>query len=454
MLYFFVQYVKIIMKMNQEVHYMKDETMTAAESTVTEAETAADSTAVENAAEEAVSVDDSSAVENKGDEKKGKSKRKRRRIYDVTKENDIRYSGPLSYRWFKILGWLTIVFAQYVTLMKLKNELAKTDNQVVFGDTVNSLITSLALPLLLFSGFALIMNGHGKTRRLIMTNGLASLGLILGYLIVYQRYVLGIMSAFFDSKREAALELDKLMGEFGNSGGFIAFNIFLDLLLCILIFYFATYTPKKHFKGNRIYIFRSFVVLPILYEFASICLKILASNKAITIPVAAYPFLTTKPPMAFLMFCTIVVILKGRERRFLRHGKTIDDYHAFLKTNTNSLHFSIIMAVLVVIFAIADLILCILFSVIHLNNMALSIGGGEETRFGMAIDTVMSWGFGQTFKMIFIAPLLLLFSYTKTHKRALIDILIPIAGILGIVFVYIESTVDIVKTVVPALFNS
>lgn len=49
---------------------MKDETMTAAESTVAEAETAADSTAVENAAEEALSVDDSSAVENKGDEKR------------------------------------------------------------------------------------------------------------------------------------------------------------------------------------------------------------------------------------------------------------------------------------------------------------------------------------------------------------------------------------------------
>ena len=430
---------------------MKDETMTAAESTAAEAENTGDSSAVENTGEDAGIVGETAAAKNKGDEKKGK--RKRRRIYDITRENDIRYRGPLSYRWFKILGWLTIVFAQYVTLMGLKNEIAKTNNQVAFGETVNSLITSLALPLLLFSGFALILNGHGKIRRLIMTNGLASLGIILGYLIVYQRDVLGIMSVFFDGKRDAALELDRMMSQYTDSGVFVAFNIFLDLFLCILIFYFATYIPKKHFKGNRIYIFRSFVVLPILYEFVSICLKILASNKVISIPMAAYPFLTTKPPMAFLMFCMMVVILKGRERRYLKHGKTIEEYHEFLKTNTNSLHFSIIMAVLVVIFAIADVILCIIFSNIHFNNMALSIGGGEEAKFGMAIDTVMSWGFGQTFKMIFIAPLLLLFSYTKTHKRALVDILIPIAGVLGIVFVYIESITDIIRTVLPSILN-
>ena len=45
-------------------------------------------------------------------------KKKRIRYYEERKK-DIRYRGPLSYRAFKILGWLCIIIAQVVVLMNL-----------------------------------------------------------------------------------------------------------------------------------------------------------------------------------------------------------------------------------------------------------------------------------------------------------------------------------------------
>ena len=44
-----------------------------------------------------------------------KKRRKRRKIWEVTPENDMKYRGPLSYRTLSILGWLCIAFGQVDT---------------------------------------------------------------------------------------------------------------------------------------------------------------------------------------------------------------------------------------------------------------------------------------------------------------------------------------------------
>ena len=48
--------------------------------------------------------------------------------------------------------------------------------------------------------------------------------------------------------------------------------------------------------------------------------------------------------------------------------------------------------------------------------------------------------------MIIFVPILLLFSYTRTHKNPVIDLAIPVASVICIVFVYIESALDIVRS--------
>ncbi|MBR6872516.1 MAG: hypothetical protein IKN17_13980 [Ruminococcus sp.] len=41
--------------------------------------------------------------------------------------------------------------------------------------------------------------------------------------------------------------------------------------------------------------------------------------------------------------------------------------------------------------------------------------------------------------MILITPLLLMFSYIKTRKSRVMDVLIPLAGVFMIVFIYVDK---------------
>ena len=393
-------------------------------------------------------VTSETASENAAEEsgKSRKKQRKKRNIYDVTRENDIKYRGPLSYRSLKVIGWLSIIFTQYVMLMELKEKLVPTDGTVVFGSLINSLITSLALPTLLISGFALLLNGHGKYKRLLMINGGAAAGFIIIYLIIYQRYLLGFMSIFLGGKAAAAVQADELLRELPDYNGFVAFNIFLDLFLCTILLYFVNYQPKKYFTGKKIYIFRSFAVLPVLYEIASITVKILCTNNVIFIPAAAYPLLTTKPPMCFVMFFLMVMFIKHRERNFIKHGKTHEEYREFLRTNTNSLQFSAFMAGIVLICSVTDILIYIILIAVHLYNSGAALNTIEPGQLDAASRVVASWGIGGGADMIFLVPIMLLFSYTRTHKNPLIDTAIPAVSIIGIVFVYIESALDIARS--------
>ena len=59
----------------------------------------------------------------------------------------------------KIVGWIALAFSQYLLLAKLQNNVLKVDEPIAFGNTVNGIIVDLALPLLLFGNFALLLIG-------------------------------------------------------------------------------------------------------------------------------------------------------------------------------------------------------------------------------------------------------------------------------------------------------
>ena len=90
---------------------------------------------------------------------KKEKKSKRRRIYEYMPKDDIKYRGPLSYRMLKIVGWIALAFSQYLLLAKIQNNVLKIDEPIAFGNTINGIIVDLALPLLLFGNFALLLIG-------------------------------------------------------------------------------------------------------------------------------------------------------------------------------------------------------------------------------------------------------------------------------------------------------
>lgn len=375
---------------------------------------------------------------------KKRKKRKRRSIYDVTPENDIRYRGPLSYRGLKLLGWISIVFSQLVFLMSTSNNITGSTEPIIFGDAINSMIIALGLPLLLFSNFAVLLNGRERYGQLLWINGGIAVGVAIVYLLVYQRYALGILSIFEGGKASAAVALDSYLSYIPNYNGFFTFNIYLDLFLCTLFMFFMDYKPKKFFKGKSIYFFRALSLLPVGYEVFCIIIKRLASDRLVTIPVAFYPFLTTKPPLGFMLFVTFVIYIKGRERRFIKHGKTHEQYREFLKTNTNSFHFSRMLAIQTVLFAIIDIIITLVLVGFYIVRNNIDPNSFTDMNSILsAFQWAQACGAGDMSIMILIAPIMLLFSYTRQHKNVLIDYAIPLVGVFLIILVYIEGIFNI-----------
>ena len=58
---------------------------------------------------------------------------------------------------------------------------------------------------------------------------------------------------------------------------------------------------------------------------------------------------------------------------------------------------------------------------------------------GFYLSHLNALGLGESVLLLLLSPLMLLFSYTRTHKNKTLDTFIPFAGIALIVLVYIEG---------------
>ena len=391
-------------------------------------------------------VQEDNSLENKREKKK----RRKRHITDITAENDIKFRGPLSYRHLRIIAWLFLAIAQIGVILTMNAGMR--NNPQMYGSLPNifSFFANFMAPLFLIAAFStVIVAKNGYKRLLILYGGLSVIIYIL-FIIVYRHFLVGVADALTPGSGRSTIDSILSMA-FGN--GFIAFNIFIDLFLCALATFFVNYTPKEHFKGKKIYIFRAFVVFPILYEIGSIALKILASTEAIKLSPYFYPLLTTKAPIAFIIFLLMALFVKKRENFFIKKGKTIEEFNAFQKTNANSLHFSIFLSIAIAIGAIIDLIIFLALYFVVSASTPVPEGVEAIEYIGYIAKVVYSWGFGQTSSMILIIPLVLLFDYRKTYKNTLLDMIIPIVGIAIIAIIYIEGGFEVIRFYLRDLYS-
>ena len=370
--------------------------------------------------------------------------KKRVRLHEQGAHNDIKYSGPLSFQSFQILGWSCIVVTVVMALMKIAMKVNPADTERFA--TINEIISYIAemsLPFLLMANFARILNNTDGYRKQLLKNGGAMAALFLVFMIFFNRYVVGTVGLLLkDSKEAYPLVMTSFYGV--SPKGFFAFNIFVDLFLCTLVMFFMNARPTKIFTGKKILIFRAFTLLPIAYEVFCIILKGRSAAGSIMIPSWLFPLLTVKPPMTFVVFVFLAIYIKTRELRYCRHGKTHEDYQAFLKTNRNSWHFSVYTAVVLLIAGIIDVIIAIFLLAGQAGSAeALDAIMSSEKAFKNTI--AMSIGFGKSTCLIFFAPIVLLFNYTKIPKNKTIGVLIPLAGILLIVLIGVQGIYQLVS---------
>lgn len=442
-----------------------------------------------------------------------KAKKKRVKLHEVTAENDIRYRGPLSYFHFQILGWLCIVLSQVALFIRLAGRV----NPDAAANAMNMLevlqnTAKLSLPFLLISVFAQLLNTEDGYIKQIAKNAAAMAGICALFYIAFYRYIVGGIAAFLDDPGGILPTVQTVISRIAP-GGFVAFNIFVDLFLCALSMFFLNYTPRRVFTGRARILFRLMALIPIAYEVGCMVLKGRSARGLIEIPVWAYPLLTVKPVMTFVLFVVLALFVKTRELRFRRHGRTHEEYRAFLKTRRNSWNFSVFLAIMLVVVSLIDLAVVIGFSMGEMVQTAatnveaklsatptpepsaleVALGAAmqgdsfdseafmahlpaelpeaaatdatprpinlddidaetlkaafedamQEEDMDLAMNRGMAIaqavGFGGSVYLLFLAPLVLLFSYTRKPKYPWMGMLVPVAGIALILVVCLEG---------------
>jgi hypothetical protein len=373
------------------------------------------------------------------------SKRRRVRLYERGTHDDIKYRGPLSYRAFQIIGWICLVITQAVVLITVASKAnPNTANHYATMAEGLSYIAAMSLPFLLLASFATMLNHNTSYLMQLLKNVGLMLALAAAFYVGIYHFVLGSLTALDPDPARAERFLENMVHSSGT--GFIAFNVFVDLFLCTLFLFFLCYRPKKLFQGKSVIVLRLCAALPVAYELACIGWKWYSAKGIAHIPVYFFPFLTVKPPMTFLVFIVLAIYIKLRERHFLKHGRTYEEYQAFLGTNRNSLHFSVFAAVLLLVAGLLDLLFFLdiasyeILETLKLDNLSNVNLLDPNLMLGAT-----AMGFGNAVQLLLMPPFVLLFSYTRTHKNKMIDIFIPIVGIVCILFIYLQGSYQIIR---------
>ena len=366
----------------------------------------------------------------------------RKNIHLVNKENDIKFRGPLSYRHLRIIGWVLLAVSQISNILRLSEKLYDMPGWYQAWPDVLNRAFYLMGPLFLIAAFSIVLNAKDGFKRLLITYSGLSILMYGVFILIYEHYLVGVLSVF--NTNEAAHNMASAMITSMGKHGFFAFNLFIDLLLCTLVTFFINYNPTKYFQGKKIIIFRLLVIIPILYEIASIVIKAITSEGIITLSPYVFPLLTTKTPISFLIFVAMAFFIKNRRKFFLKKGKSEKEYQEFEKTNVNSLHFSLFLTTAIVVAVILDFLIALGLGVV-LFSRGIPEGVTETTFISYCMSKISSWGFGESFVMLLIIPLIILFDYKKVHEDKLMDLIIPAAGIGAVAIVYIEGGYEVIR---------
>ena len=350
-------------------------------------------------------------------------KKDKRLFAEKILEKDIKYRGPLTYRGLRIIGWIAMTFFVITIFLGMgysiltfldKTEAAK---RLDTATEIFSYIAVLPLPLFILANFGIIISNRHQYKKIIIKFAALAAIVFFGFLFVYYRYFYLLADKLASASEDVSTQdvLAELMLLFFKRK--IAFNVFIDLLLCTLVAFFVNYQPTKYFKGKKIYIFRAMVAIPILYEVAAVLIKAFHNVYYEIHPIAS-TLLPTKPILLFFLFIGLILAMKIQEKRMLKKGMTIGDYHKYMKTNGSSLTFSISVSVGLLIVSIIDLLITVL--VIKSNVLTI------ET--ALIFENI---GLGDSICVFFAIPIIMLYSYNKKPKdqHPAVDIMIPVVGI-------------------------
>lgn len=344
----------------------------------------------------------------------------RYRIDKLLGRKDLKYRGIFSGRAMKIVGFVLLFFAQIYLCIKLVGKFSDLSAFTTNLADVLDILSSFSLPMFLAANFCVIMTRKSQIKKTLIIYSVIAVSIWLLVVFVFYRYVMGIGKSLYpDDPNEAYSFADGLAKSL--FGKVINYNVFVDLALFSLFYLFLFYTPKKMTKKKSIIAFRCLSLIPIIVAIIATALYGFYNFGIINLPVAVLSILPCRSITVYVIFFGIALIIKLRQYLFIKWGGTQEEYEVYANTNRSSLEISIVSAIIVIIVSLID------FIWLFVNPMAILFGVGVN------------------FYLAFVAPLILLLSYTRKTKSSVWDIIMVVIFIFAVIILYLETGLYLVK---------
>ncbi len=194
-------------------------------------------------------------------------------------------------------------------------------------------------------------------------------------------------------------------------------NVFLDLFLCTVFWFFITYKPKK-LAGGPLLLFRCCAVFPMLYLLLGAVL--MGMNRVdwvrISLPLWLVGLLPSRKLPGILLFLAMALYVKYHEAEEFRRGGDDDTFRDFLRSNRHSLRFAVFMCIVLGLLSLADW-------------GAGQIDGGR----------LSPWGIGVSTTMYLAIPFVLLFSYNREPRFRILNAFVPVYYVLNYLLLFLVA---------------
>lgn len=265
------------------------------------------------------------------------------------------------------------------------------------------------MPLLLISMTSSIIINNERITKVVLINFLLFLLFYIIEILTFVYYVVptieSLIKDFTGFELNAKELLEEVLGEFSS------INIFIDLLLCSLIYLFFVYTPK-HIK-NRIIFRRLLTIIPVSYIVISFLLNGLAKTNLISINLYLGALLPHKNIITYVFFFITIIFVKYNKKIFYLFNKNKDKtYESYTLENTFLSNYNYFLIILLCLLSIID------FSFSYIPN-------------------IKNWGIGNNYYLFVAIPFLFFYNYQKSPKRKIWKQLIPLYSLTNYLLLFL-----------------
>lgn len=337
----------------------------------------------------------------------------RKRIDKLIKNQSIKFRGIFSHRAVRIVGFVFLYFAQIFAAVSVLGKLTTIPTWASDLTKVLEIMSSFALPLFLAANFCVIMTSQNNIKKTLIFYSTVALSISLLIIFVYYRYIVGLTGTIFnDDPAEAAFIAEVITKTV--FGKIINYNVFIDLSLFSLFYFFFFYKPKNIRSNKALLTFRYMSILPVLFAITSSLLYGLYYLGKINLPVPMLTIMPCRSIMIYAIFFTLAIIIKLRRKLFIKWGGTEEEYNQYSNSNKSSLEISVVVSVILLLICIIDFLLFFFW------------------------PQLMFFGIGTNFFLAISIPFIMLLSYTRRPKKSMLDWLIVLIFIFMTIILYFE----------------